>query len=341
MPRVSRVLTFGRAYGIRMVYYGVDVSYAQGNYHPGSESVVIINSSRANTGSLVTGSYYRTQVTNARAAGKQLGHYFFNGTAGGKATATQCANYFVNNLYDFRSTDILILDVEAEPGTGTAAWTPAKVLEFAKRVYALTGVKIGVYLNKSLMTGMDWSQVVAYGCYLWIAYYNQTPPGISYWPTWIIWQWTSAGIDKNELKLLPSQIRTSFAGGGAVPITDPTNPIPLEESMSYSIVKDAKSATQWVVSLNTGLKAGISSTYHTELLQRVKDNKGADPMLAGEVDIVRAYLAAINPVTPVAPVTGAPDIDYDLLAAKVAALVPAASAAPTQFAITLEGKAQA
>lgn len=204
------------------MYYGVDISYAQGNYAPRTEDFIIINASRANVtnnGSPVTGSYYHTQVINCRNANKQAGHYFFNGNL----DAITCANYFVNNLYDFRGGDVLVLDVEAEPGTGTVAWTPAKVLAFAQRVYKLTNVKIGVYLNRSLMDGADWSAVVNFGCWLWIAYYQQTPPPISHWSTWTMWQWTSAGgLDKNQSKLLPSQIRTSVTGGGAVTIDTET-----------------------------------------------------------------------------------------------------------------------
>lgn len=206
------------------MFYGVDISYAQGNYQPNTESFIIINASRANVG-LVVGSMYHTQVQTARAHGKEVGHYFFNGNI----DPVTCANFFVDNLYDLRSGDVLVLDVESEGSTGTVAWSPAQTLAFAKQVKARTGVTIGVYLNRSLMDGADWSAVVAYGCWLWIAYYNSTPPPIKWWPSWTLWQWTSVGVDKNQAKQSLAQIRTSVTGGGATPLPNPM--IPKDEDM--------------------------------------------------------------------------------------------------------------
>lgn len=185
---------------------GVDISYAQANYQPGGESFIIVNASRANVG-LAVGSWYHRQVDTARAHGKEVGHYFFNGNV----NPTTCATYFVDNLYDLRAGDVLVLDVEAEGGTGTAAWTPAQSLEFARVVYKRTGKKVGIYLNQSLMNGSDWSAVVAFGCWLWIAYYNPSPPTIRWWPDWTMWQYTSTPIDRNRSQHPVSHI----AGAGA------------------------------------------------------------------------------------------------------------------------------
>jgi hypothetical protein len=171
---------------------GVDVSYAQGNYKPGAEDFVIINASRANIG-LAVGSQYRNQVANARAAGKHVGHYFFNGNV----DPVRCANYFVDNL-SYQAGDSLWLDVEHEPSTSTVAWSPTQALAFINQVRARLGVVPGVYLNKSLMDSSDWSAVVATGAPLWIAYYNPTPPPIRWWPTWTVWQYTSTPIDRNK-----------------------------------------------------------------------------------------------------------------------------------------------
>lgn len=185
---------------------GVDVSYAQGNYQPGAEQFVIINASRANVG-LVSGSMYRAQVANARAAGKHVGHYFFNGNI----DPVRCANFFVDNLA-YQPGDTLWLDVESEAGTNTVAWSPAEALAFIQTVRSRLGVVPGVYLNRSLMDGFDWSQVVATGAPLWIAYYNPSPPPIRWWSDWAVWQYTSNPIDRNKAQsLIP-------AGGGAVPI---------------------------------------------------------------------------------------------------------------------------
>jgi lysozyme len=171
---------------------GVDVSYAQGNYRPGSEAFVIVNASRANIG-LAVGSQYHNQVANARAAGKHVGHYFFNGNV----DPVRCANYFCDNL-SYQDGDSLWLDVEAEGSTGTPAWNPSQALAFLNQVKARIGVVPGVYLNRSLMDGFNWSAVVAAGAPLWIAYYNPAPPPIRWWPTWTVWQYTSTPIDRNK-----------------------------------------------------------------------------------------------------------------------------------------------
>lgn len=187
---------------------GVDVSYAQGAYHPGGEDFVICNAARANVG-LTVGSQYRTQVANARAAGKHVGHYFFNGNIDPVA----CANYFADHLL-YQPGDSLWLDVESEPGTNTTAWSPAQALAFINQVRTRVGVTPGIYLNRSLMDGEDWSAVVATGAPLWIAYYNPTPPPIKWWPTWTVWQYTSTPIDRNKAQA------TSVAGLGSTPLED-------------------------------------------------------------------------------------------------------------------------
>jgi lysozyme len=171
---------------------GVDVSYAQGNYQPGPESFVIVNASRANIG-LAVGSRYRQQVANARAAGKHVGHYFFNGNI----DPVRCADFFVTNLL-YQPGDSLWLDCESEASTGTVAWTPAQAAAFNARVVSHGLPVPGTYLNRSLMDGFDWSQVVAQGAPLWIAYYNPAPPPIKWWPTWTVWQYTSTPIDRNK-----------------------------------------------------------------------------------------------------------------------------------------------
>jgi hypothetical protein len=279
---------------------GVDISYANGNYQPGGESFIIINASRANVG-LTVGSKYHQQVDTARAHGKEVGHYFFNGNI----DPVTCANFFVDNLYDFRPGDVLVLDVEAEPGTGTRAWTPAQALAFARRVKERTGQTIGIYLNKSLMNGSDWGPVVEFGCWLWIAYYADNPPQISHWPDWTVWQYTSAGgLDRNRAKQSLAQI----SGGAA------TNQG--EEDMSYSFVKDAQSATIYLCSLVTGRRVGIASPYHVTLLDRFK--KGDGGMLVAELDIVHNYLAVVNPPTQIDQTAVAATITAALKDAKVA-----------------------
>jgi len=224
---------------------GVDISYAQANYTPGGEQFIIINASRANNGGLNVGSYYHRQVDTARAYGKEVGHYFFNGNI----DVSACANFFVDNLYDFRTGDVLVLDVESEGGTGTVAWNPARAIQFAQIVKARTGQTIGIYLNKSLMNGSDWSAVVAFGCWLWIAYYQDNPPAISYWPDWTMWQYTSAGgLDRNKSQKSLAQI-----SGGVTPVKDE------EEDMNGFYIQASSAGTKYWFSPATGKVRAISS----------------------------------------------------------------------------------
>lgn len=174
---------------------GVDVSWAQGNYQPGTESFVFANASRANTkAGLVVGDWYHRQIDNARKAGKDIGHYFFNGNM----DPIQCANFFVKNLYDFRPGDWLWLDTENESSTGTIAWDVPKSIAFVRKVRDLTGVTAGMYMNASVMSLYDWSPLVNIGSPLWLAYYAPTLPVIKWWPAPLVWQYTSTPIDRDR-----------------------------------------------------------------------------------------------------------------------------------------------
>lgn len=178
---------------------GVDTSYAQGAYVPSTERFIFINASRDNRGKLESGDYYHTQVDNARAAGKVVGHYFFNGNA---QTPAECAKYFVDNLYDFRDGDWLWLDSEDEPGTGTVHWVPDECSQFIEVVRKATGVIPGMYLNLDLTNRHDWSTVVNIGSPLWLADYDATTtPTVQWWPNWFCWQYTDKPLDRNKMQI--------------------------------------------------------------------------------------------------------------------------------------------
>ncbi|RXZ72538.1 hypothetical protein [Agromyces albus] len=51
----------------------------------------------------------------------------------------------------------------------------------------------------------------------------------------------------------------------------------------------------WAQSTVTGRRTHILTPYHLGLLQRVRDNDGADTMFESELDIVRVYLEGIGP----------------------------------------------
>lgn len=177
----------------------------------------VLQQSRANVG-LTVGSCYRAQVALARAAGRHVGHYFFNGNL----DPVVCADFFADNLA-YVAGDSLWLDIEDEASTGTRAWSPAQALAFLNQVKTRLGVVPGVYLNKSLMDAADWSAVVAAGAPLWIASYTPSPPPIRWWPDWTVWQYTSTPIDRNKAQ---TSLTTAF-----------TTPTPLEEDMKIQLIK--------------------------------------------------------------------------------------------------------
>jgi hypothetical protein len=185
----------------------VDISYANGNYQPGSESLVIANASRANIG-LAVGSFYHRQIDNARAAGKSVGHYFFNGNI----DPVRCADFFVDNLYGYRPGDLLVIDCEYETTTKTQAWDPSQAMAFLDRVVQRTGApysSTAAYINRSIRGQWNWAPLWAKGVLKWIA-----SPGVD--PgDWDIWQYSSAGgVDRNHTRF------TQLAGGSATVITN-------------------------------------------------------------------------------------------------------------------------
>jgi GH25 family lysozyme M1 (1,4-beta-N-acetylmuramidase) len=200
---------------------GIDVGTSQAglNFNAQPGSFVIVKASGANVG-LYVAPHYRDEVDGARAAGKEIGHYFFNGNRDPRA----CAEYFFANLHDFRSGDVLVLDIEGERSTSTGAWSASQALAFATRVKELTGVSVGIYLNLSLMRGDNWAALVALGCWLWIAYPG-SEPSIAWWPTWTMWQYTIAGgVDQNYSKLTLAEIRGSTTAPSSSPASLPSSP---------------------------------------------------------------------------------------------------------------------
>lgn len=137
---------------------------------------------------------------------------------------------------------------------------------------------------------------------------------------------------KGELISLARKYRVQGTPAGGF---EPKQPEPEEEDMTYAIVPIAGSTEIYVLSLISGVRAHITSLPHLGLLKRAKRNDNNDPMLAGELDIVRGYLTAINPPPNVAvDVQALADalgkIDSDLDAEQIQAAVTAALDAHTK-----------
>lgn len=82
---------------------------------------------------------------------------------------------------------------------------------------------------------------------------------------------------------------------------------PVQEDSMFALVKDFQSPAIFVVSLVNGRRVQLASVYHRDLMHRVRLNTGGDPMLVGELDIVRGYLALVND----------PTIDVEALVEKI------------------------
>ncbi len=193
---------------------GVDVSWPQGNYHPGNETFVIVGASSADGGELFVQRTYAQQVDNARAAGKQVGHYFFNGNV----SPTTAANYFVDHLHDYRKGDYIVLDIESSESGHRPAWNPTQAQEWVTVVAGRLQIKpgsIGLYMNRSDNKQPGWETLVSLGCWLWIAWPGaESAITTGAWPTWNMWQYTIRdGVDRNYAKL-----PTLPAGGSGITI---------------------------------------------------------------------------------------------------------------------------
>lgn len=145
-------------------------------------------------------------VQQAIASGKPWGfyHFFSDGFNDGDPIAE--ADYFVDNCLNYFHNGIPILDWER--GGNPDVNNTAKALQFLQHVEARTGVKPLIYMSLSLVTGLDWSAVVANNNGLWCADYvdNNTPipnfaidPNRDPNPHWdgqvndVMWQFTSTG----------------------------------------------------------------------------------------------------------------------------------------------------
>lgn len=141
---------------------------------------------------------YAANAKAARAHGKHLGHYWFNG--GGKPEAD--AAFFIDHLAEYKAEDLIVLDVETWDQGRKTYWSPAKALAWFKAVRkAKPKARLVVYMNSSLTRTEDWGSLVAYGVSLWVAQYGANEgradgaPRIGCWKTYLVWQYTSVGTE--------------------------------------------------------------------------------------------------------------------------------------------------
>jgi lysozyme len=257
---------------------GVDISTWQGNYTPPANvEFVIANASRANNGSLQTGDHYIPQINAARALEKDVGHYFFNGNI----DPAVCADFFVTHLHDFRYGELIAIDTEDEPSTGTVAWNPVQVNRFLDRVASILRIPrtaTAVYMNRNVRSRYDWSGVWATGTRKWISSPG-TDPG-----DWDIWQYSFTPLDLDRTRVPLSDL-------AAVANVTPTTKE--DEDVNGFYVKAINADKFYWFSPSTGKLRTISST-EWSLLRAVESTKTAGDTIDVVLPIINVSQAWIN-----------------------------------------------
>lgn len=134
----------------------------------------------------------------AAATGKLVGVYHYASGDGAEVEA----DFFVDNIQGYLGNAVLVLDWEA--GENGAFGDPGYALAVLNRIQARTGIKPLIYMSSSVTSQCDWSAVVAGDYGLWVAgYYDGYNPmgynpdapdqGVSYWPSYAMYQYTSSG----------------------------------------------------------------------------------------------------------------------------------------------------
>ena len=144
---------------------------------------------------------FEKHYKQASQSNKLIGFYHYSNGKDAKSEA----DYFLKNIGSKIGTGILCLDWEGQNnslfGRGKdVSWCRA----FADRIYEKTGIRIFIYMSKSVCREHNWS-AVAVNCYLWVAQYKnynktgyQTNPwtdskGYGAWKSPTIFQYTSSG----------------------------------------------------------------------------------------------------------------------------------------------------
>lgn len=205
----------------------VDVSWPQRSYHPGAEEAVFVAATSGDGGTLFVQSTFEEDVANARAEGKALGFYHFNGAQSAEASAD--AFWAAVRAY-WRPGDLFALDIESYNGGASPAQSPAWAAAFMNRLAQLVGIataalRLGIYGNRTDMRRAGWGALEAAGCWLWLAAPGGYPENtrIGEWSHWTVLQYDSAGnLDRDESELTFAQIAGTLttAAVAATPIQE-------------------------------------------------------------------------------------------------------------------------
>ena len=220
---VSAVLCMGLTPAASADTVGHDISRWQGTINiQALGSFVIVKAGGSDIGYYYTDPMYARNAKAVRAAGKQLGHYYYNGYA----DPTAAANSFVNGLVSYQAGDPLVYDAEESRFV-----SPAKVMAWVQQVRARLGsnANVYVYMSSSVTRAYNWSSVAASGVKLWVANYGSNngayhgSPSVAYWDRWLIHQYTSVG----RVSGYNGSLDTNLARDGAFDNGSSTNVVPV------------------------------------------------------------------------------------------------------------------
>jgi len=183
-------------------YYGVDVSVYQGSINwtkvaaSGIKYAFVRSGYRSySSGSLNADSYYKTNITNAYAAGVKVGVYFFS-QAITTSEAKAEADYVISRLasYNTKISMPVVMDVEyaGSPGrlqTARLSRTAQTniALAFCREI-AAAGYTPMVYASTSFFGSHFNMSSIASSYPVWVAQYSSS---CSYTGTYSFWQYTS------------------------------------------------------------------------------------------------------------------------------------------------------
>lgn len=188
---------------------GVDVAAYQHpngaaiNWRRVAQSGISFAAVKATEGTYYRNPYALSDIRAARAAGLSVGAYVFaipNGN-GGRRGAVPQADYIVSRLGSLAASVPVMLDIEFNPYSGGFCYgrTPAQmvswVTRFSAEIRARTGRAPYIYTPQGWWNPCTGGSAALRRNPLWVPNYTTaaSPAMPSGWPTWRVWQYSSAG----------------------------------------------------------------------------------------------------------------------------------------------------
>lgn len=181
---------------------GIDVSHYQGNINwskvkaAGIDYAIIkIGGRYTKSGKIYSDSYFKQNITGAKAAGLQVGVYFFS-AAISEAEAREEAEWTCNAVKGYALDLPVFMDYEYESGYRTAngasfATRTAIITAFCEKTLD-KGYHAGIYSGAYLLSHDFDGKSLAEKYWMWVAAYNSR--GVTYYSgLYDMWQYSSSG----------------------------------------------------------------------------------------------------------------------------------------------------